>query len=270
MNSLSDDEIPIKNKICSMLYFKKPTLFGVVKAGIFGQLQELLEYGVDSNCSSSDSVLYAAISIRNCLLQRKDHRSEYQQSLYDEDKYNQIEEKINLLQKFGARILKREIFYLCSNGYDYDYKFLECALYEYEDVSAIKEDKRTLLFDAASRGTVKKVQLLLSVGVNPDMQYGTGDTALHIAARRPEKIGKLQAMLEAGAFIDPKDCNGFTPLLHASRTLHDDGGPNPAIQLLLDYGADIEVRGWDDLRYKENYMIEIFLKGSRVLKPRIY
>lgn len=89
------------------------------------------------------------------------------------------------------------------------------------------------LVQAAARGHLSDVASLLGSGSSPNEADGGGWSALHAAATRGFPT-VVSALLDAGASVDMRSTDGFTPLLNAS-------GPCevPAvISLLLEAGAD--------------------------------
>jgi truncated hemoglobin YjbI len=100
---------------------------------------------------------------------------------------------------------------------------------------------RTLLHDAAAAGRLEIVQLLLSLGVDPNSKDGGGHTPLYSVANECCAKGAEQvarALVQAGGDVDAahgvKRC---TPLHMAARRGHLE-----VADALLDCGADIEAR----------------------------
>ena len=100
---------------------------------------------------------------------------------------------------------------------------------------------RTLLHDAAAAGSLTIVELLLSLGADPDAPDGGGHTPLYCvgnqcAAEGAERV--VHALVQAGADVNAHDgVKHCTPLHMAARR-----GNTEAAEALLDCGADIEAR----------------------------
>ena len=134
--------------------------------------------------------------------------------------------------------------------------------------TAAAQDVR--LPDAAMRGDLEAVRLLLAEGVDVNAVQGDGNTALHWAAYRRNaelvrllvdaradtaaktrigdmtplfmaaKVGDAEIMellLQAGADANIANTNGTTPLMLAAGS-----GKTAAVQLLLDHGGDVNAR----------------------------
>ncbi|MCA8448891.1 ankyrin repeat domain-containing protein [Burkholderia vietnamiensis] len=91
----------------------------------------------------------------------------------------------------------------------------------------------TALHTVADRGDADVLRLLIDHGANPNLQDNLGETPLHIAARSPYEEG-TKALLEGGADPGIVDERGATPLIGAHTAEN--------VDLLLDYGADINAR----------------------------
>jgi len=89
------------------------------------------------------------------------------------------------------------------------------------------------LLDAAERGDLETVRLLISEGVSVDAAGGDGMTALHLAAERGD-ADLVELLVSAGASVDSKvRIGGYTPLHIASRS-----ASSRAVEILLEAGAD--------------------------------
>jgi len=89
------------------------------------------------------------------------------------------------------------------------------------------------LLDAAERGDLETVRLLISEGVPVDAAGGDGMTALHLAAERGD-ADLVALLVSAGASVESKvRIGGYTPLHIASRS-----ASSRAVEILLDAGAD--------------------------------
>jgi ankyrin repeat protein len=101
---------------------------------------------------------------------------------------------------------------------------------------------RIELIEAAKRGDVPTTRKLLEGG-NSDLSVadGFGRTALHYAARLGHE-DIMRILIEAGAQVDAKDNDGYTPLLRAIQGGDSNFG---AVRQLLDAGADRTTRAGD-------------------------
>ncbi|BDI28665.1 hypothetical protein CCAX7_007160 [Capsulimonas corticalis] len=77
------------------------------------------------------------------------------------------------------------------------------------------------------------VRALLAHGADPNIRDASGCTALHWLGRR-KPLETTQLLLDAGAAVDVKDDQGWTPLMRAIWC-----GKPDHVRLLLDHGADI-------------------------------
>ncbi|XP_035661036.1 uncharacterized protein LOC118405597 [Branchiostoma floridae] len=101
------------------------------------------------------------------------------------------------------------------------------------------EEKEKELRDAAGRGDEVRVQQLLAEGVNvnaEDISPTSRWTALHHASSNGH-TGIVQALLTAGARVDPRTFLRYTPLRNAASN-----GQTRTVQALLTAGADINAR----------------------------
>ena len=90
--------------------------------------------------------------------------------------------------------------------------------------------------DAAERGDVEAVRLLIEQGQDPNAPQGDGMTGLHWAAYRGD-ASVLGVLLEAGVDTEPVTRNGsYTPLHLAARSARAE-----ATRMLLEAGADPEI-----------------------------
>jgi ankyrin repeat protein len=115
-------------------------------------------------------------------------------------------------------------------------------------------DELPPLVRAAYRGDDRTVERLLHSGVNPNQADESGWTALHAAATT-NHLHAVQQLLRAGATVDARTEDSFTPVLNAAQA-----GPD-VIAALLDAGADAAVQhpryGWRPLdRFAEHSNVE--------------
>lgn len=105
------------------------------------------------------------------------------------------------------------------------------------DVNATTNDLREPLFLAVLSRKANVIKLLLDRGAEPD-SFFTEDppTALHLAAHNGD-VDAMEALLDGGANVDPRDFEGATPLFRAVQS-----GNLDAVELLLQRGAN--TRTW--------------------------
>lgn len=88
------------------------------------------------------------------------------------------------------------------------------------------------LVDAASRGDVDRVAMLLTSGSDPN-EVADGAWCALQAAALAQHLLVVDLLIEAGADVNHCDAEHFTPLLSAAT-----GGSRPVVERLLDAGAD--------------------------------
>ncbi len=96
------------------------------------------------------------------------------------------------------------------------------------------------LVEAAGRGDLADVKLLLDAGVDPDVAIDGDGTALIMAAKRG-RMDIARTLLDAGADPDVFSPGDGTALIMAARHGHGD-----VVSLLLDQGADVNTPGYGD------------------------
>lgn len=98
------------------------------------------------------------------------------------------------------------------------------------------------LVQAALRRDPAAVTELIAASVSPDQATPEGFSALHAAASKGfDDIGRL--LLEAGANVDARDTDGWTPLLLAASQERYEA----TVALLLDFGADPNAEDFDEM-----------------------
>ncbi|CAG1964672.1 unnamed protein product [Fusarium graminearum] len=121
------------------------------------------------------------------------------------------------------------------------------------------------LHDAARRGRVNDVKMLLDQGVSPAAFYD-GKSPLHTSAMHGN-AESTRLLLEKGADIEAKDKTGWTALLIAATFSNHE-----TLKLLLEKGADIEAKdkyGWTALliaaRFSKHETLKLLLeKGADI------
>jgi outer membrane protein assembly factor BamB len=100
---------------------------------------------------------------------------------------------------------------------------------------ASAEDSRERLWQAAREGDAVAVEALLDAGVNPDVEFRQGGTALIFAAQRGHaKV--VQLLLARGANPNARETLNNTTVLHF-------GISHPeVVKLLVEHGADVNAR----------------------------
>ena len=119
--------------------------------------------------------------------------------------------------------------------------FVLTSIKDDDRLLSCRSNGRTLLHHAAGASCLPVVQMLLSLGVDPDVLDGGNHTPLYrVAASRNSKSGPaiVDALVRAGANVDHRGgVNKSTPLHEASRH----GGPDVTLALVK-AGASLTVR----------------------------
>ncbi|MFJ5120884.1 ankyrin repeat domain-containing protein [Kitasatospora sp. NPDC088548] len=90
------------------------------------------------------------------------------------------------------------------------------------------------LRQAALRGNVSEIEMLLGSGVDVNAGDSNGFTALHLAAQECQ-VNAARALLDGGALVDQKNRFGNTPLFVA---VFNSRGRSEMIELLRSRGSD--------------------------------
>ena len=103
----------------------------------------------------------------------------------------------------------------------------------------------TPLMQAAFKGDLDQVRLLVEAGADVDGRSGDGRRPLMVAAfgPRPEHTAIVEFLVQAGASLDARDhFSGWTALMVASAL-----GNVASAEALIEAGADIDIQDDDDL-----------------------
>ena len=114
------------------------------------------------------------------------------------------------------------------------------------DLRAVSRAGETTLTTAAHEGDIPFLEILISLGLDPDEPDGNGRTAM-IRAVEAERPNAIRALLRSGADVNVTDLDGWTPLAYAVRY-----GRNTLVRLLIESGADVDrptKTGWTPLAF---------------------
>ena len=92
------------------------------------------------------------------------------------------------------------------------------------------------LFQAAEKGQVNRVKIIIDRGIPVDAKTDGGVTALMIAASNG-RIEVVKLLVAKGADIDVRNERGITPLMAGAM-----GGSLEVVKELLDKGADLNAK----------------------------
>lgn len=102
------------------------------------------------------------------------------------------------------------------------------------DANVESEAGATSLYFAARANHIEVMKSLLAAGADPDKGYGLW-SPLNGALRKDTNLDVAKILIDAGADLNSRNTDGWTPLAMAARYR------SPAhVELLLDAGADIE------------------------------
>ena len=104
--------------------------------------------------------------------------------------------------------------------------------------NARDNQERTVLMRAAEAGNLMVVARLLDLGADPTLSDPKGTTALHLAAVTGDD-GVVELLINAGAPVDPRDCQMRTPLWHAAANNLPDSS---VVEIFLRAGANPKLR----------------------------
>ncbi|HEX3877018.1 MAG TPA: ankyrin repeat domain-containing protein [Bryobacteraceae bacterium] len=100
---------------------------------------------------------------------------------------------------------------------------------------------RTLLHDAAAHGNLRIVELLLRLGVDPNVKTAGGHAPLYCVANECQELGGgdiVRALVQAGAQVEARSSSKNCTALHMAARR----GNTEIAEALLDCGADIHAR----------------------------
>jgi outer membrane protein assembly factor BamB len=100
---------------------------------------------------------------------------------------------------------------------------------------ASAQDSRERLWQAAREGDTAAVEALLDAGVNPDVEFRQGGTALIFAAQRGH-AEVVQLLLARGANPNARETLNNTTVLHFGISYPE------VVRLLVEHGADVNAR----------------------------
>ena len=191
----------------------------------------LLEHGVDVNARRKDSwtsLHWAAFK----------GRVEVAQVLLDHGANAKLETEEG---ETALHIVSRGEYSSQEKGADTTRLLLERGV----DVNAQKKNSFTSLHEAAFKGKVEVIKILLDHGANARLETERGETALHIVSRgefdsQEQGAGTARLLLERGVDVNARKKNSFTSLHEAAFK-----GKVEVAQVLLDYGANamLETKG---------------------------
>lgn len=95
------------------------------------------------------------------------------------------------------------------------------------------------ILHAISEGSEASIQWMLKQGLELNFRDNCGDTVLHAALEREEtdRYRVLAMLIEAGANVNLKGTNDWTPAHHAAAR-----NDVKALELLVNHGADLSIR----------------------------
>ena len=115
------------------------------------------------------------------------------------------------------------------------------SLVQEQDLDLRDKNSRSALHLAALHGQESIVQLLLDSGANVNAQDRSGDSALSVAVEE-DYVGVMRLLLKYEADPNLGDPYGRAPLHQLAANRGIESNWRPAMQLLLNNGADIELR----------------------------
>ncbi|MEB3310246.1 MAG: ankyrin repeat domain-containing protein [Snowella sp.] len=188
---------------------RESQLFQSVRVGDLITVQQLLDAGVNVNCSDRDQATPLMYAVVNHQL-----------------------DMVNLLLSAGARVNQakppHQITALMLAAAHNRVEICDRLIQTEIELDAVNDDGSTALMVAAYKGHSVIVQSLLTAGANPHLIDTQGDSALKLAIQS-KNLATIATLLQFG--VDP---NSGNVLLLATRL-----GQKEAVKLLLEKGADV-------------------------------
>ena len=220
-----------------------------IRTALFGTAQQLeaaLDAGLDPNAKTERGTTLLMMAapnaekVRLLLARGADTKATTQSgrsALIIAAAYRGTAESLRLLLEAGATDQSRELVMAAMSG-------------DLENVKVLAEhgvEPSAALAQAVTFGYPDIVELLIRKGANAKMTERSGINLLHWAAiaNRPEVVATLST---AGALINARDENGFTPLMYAATI---DFGDSEIVKALLRAGADPSIRNGDGRSARE-------------------
>ncbi|RVE55212.1 hypothetical protein evm_000110 [Chilo suppressalis] len=108
---------------------------------------------------------------------------------------------------------------------------------EEEKKDSISEKKEDEIEKGSDEDLMKCIRYLIAAGCDVNIQGPEGMTALHMGAQHGNVTVCEMLLRDGGAFVEPRDHGGWSPLVWAAEHRHP-----PALRLLLANGADAATR----------------------------
>lgn len=121
------------------------------------------------------------------------------------------------------------------------------------DVDVRDFDFGTVLHYAVEMRYSELIPLLLDIGVDVNVRKSSGDTALHIAARRVWGYDNCRILLEQGVDIEARNMEANTAILGASNV--------EVLQLLYEKGADVNAQDLKAAPSRSQYRTQEYSRG---------
>ena len=166
-------------------------------------------------------------------------------------------EVLNLLLDAGDPLLPNQLHAAVEHGHVAAVKVLTR---HGADLEKRTQWSRTPLHLAAERGQAEVAAALIEAGADLEAKVGrhegggcgppggyraTNETPLHLAAKHAQPQ-IVQLLLSAGAKVDARSTRGRTPLIAAATRKDDQSKRLEVVKLLLDQGASLNAREFDD------------------------
>lgn len=252
-----------------------PIMWGVA-SGRSEVVDELLEHGAKPNeVVGGWSALTIAIRKNRELAERLISQSSEIETIGGKPTSNPVwmairEEETDLLYEFlgkGGEItaaMAPDLGVLSAGSGNIE--FLEVALKDIDDIDA-RLGNTSLLGEAAREGQNEVVEYLLDLGADPNGSSSLSGSALEIAARRCN-TSAAEILIANDAHVDIRSSGGNTPLMIAS-----DGGCSRFVEVLMEAGADPEIRNSDGERasdFARSVAIRIMVDENMRMAKQIF